>query len=183
MGGGCDDIGVLEGRWDDASGDETGDVGHVDDEVGANRVGDLAHAAVVDETAVGRGSGHKDLGAVKDGGLLEHVVINDAGFNVNTVWHGLEVGGDGGNPGILLATTQLRTSDKMIGEEYALLSRSLITVAQMTTMWQIQTHQSVMWLHDGLVDLEIGWRARESLDIDAPLLRITVEGLESTILA
>lgn len=98
VGGGGDNIGVLEGGGDDLGGNETRDVSHIDNEVGTDRVGNLAHALVVDETAVGGGTGNEDLGAVEDGVLLESVVVNDAGLEVDTVRHGLEVGRDGGDP-------------------------------------------------------------------------------------
>lgn len=98
VGGGGDDVAVLEGRLVDAGGDEAGDVSHVHEEVGADLVGDFAHAGVVDLTAVGRGSGHESLGAVHEGVLLELVVVDEAGLEVDAVGEGLEVGGDGGDP-------------------------------------------------------------------------------------
>lgn len=98
VGGGGDDIGVLEGGRNDLGGDETRDVSHIDNEVSSDGVSNLAHALVVDETAVGRGSGNQDLGAVEDGVLLEGVVVNDTSVKVDTVGHGLEVGRDSRDP-------------------------------------------------------------------------------------
>lgn len=98
VGGGGDDIGVLEGGRDNLGGDETRDVSHVDNEVSTDGVGNLAHALVVDKTAVGRGTGNQDLGAVEDGVLLESVVVNDTSVKVDTVRHGLEVGRDSRDP-------------------------------------------------------------------------------------
>lgn len=98
VGGGGDNVGVLEGGGDHASGNETRDVSHVNHEVGADGVGNLAHALVVNEAAVGRGTGNKDLGAVELGVLLELVVVDDAGLEVDTVGEGLEVGRDGRDP-------------------------------------------------------------------------------------
>lgn len=98
VGGGCDDISVLERSRDDLSSDETRDVSHVNNKVGANRVSNLAHALVVNQTAVGRGTGDEDLGAVENGVLGEHVVIDDASLKVNSVRHGLKVGRDSGDP-------------------------------------------------------------------------------------
>ena len=60
---------------------------------------------------------------------------------------------------------------------------SLVTVTQMTTMWQIKTHESLMGFHDSLVHLEVGWAATQALNIDAPFLGIQMESLESTSLA
>lgn len=102
VGGGGDNVGVLERGGDDLGGNETGDVSHVDDEVGTNEVGNLAHTLVVNETAVGRGTGDEDLGAVEDGVLLEHVIVNDAGLEVHTVGESLEVGRDGGDSSSVL---------------------------------------------------------------------------------
>lgn len=56
-------------------------------------------------------------------------------------------------------------------------------MAQVTTVGQIKTHQSLMRSHDSLVDLEVGGAAAQALDVDAPFLGIQVEGLESTSLA
>lgn len=56
-------------------------------------------------------------------------------------------------------------------------------MAQVTAVGQVKTHQSIMRLHDGLVDLEVCRTATQALDIDAPFLGIEVEGLESASLA
>lgn len=161
VGGGGDDVGVLEWRWDDTGGDETGDVGHVDNEVGTDLVGDLAHALVVDQTAVSGSTGNKDLGPVHEGILLELLVVDDTSLNVDTVREGLEVGGD--------------------SRDLAL--SSLVTVGQMASVGEIKTHKSFMGPHDGLVDLEVGRAATEGLDVDTPLGLVQVEGREGTSLA
>lgn len=96
--GGGHNIGVLEGRGDNAGSDETRDVGHVDDEVSADLVGDLAHTLVVDQTAVSGGTGDQALGAVHLSVGFQLVVVNDTGLEVDTVGEGLEVGRDSGDP-------------------------------------------------------------------------------------
>jgi hypothetical protein len=53
----------------------------------------------------------------------------------------------------------------------------------MATVRKIKTHQSVMRSHDGLVDLQIGRATAQALNVDAPFLRVNVEGLEGTSLA
>lgn len=53
----------------------------------------------------------------------------------------------------------------------------------MSTVGQIQTHEAIMRSHDGLVDLEIGRRTAQALDIDTPLLRVEMESLEGSGLA
>lgn len=108
VGGGGNDIGVLEGRGDDTSGDQAGDMGHVDNEVGTDLVSDLAHALVVDQTAVGGGTGNQTLGAVQLSVGLQRVVVNDAGLQVDAVGEGLEVGRDGRDPGDLVRTSSKR---------------------------------------------------------------------------
>ena len=91
MSGGGNDIGVLEGCGDDFGSDQARDVGHVDHEVGANLVRNFAHALVVDETAVCRGTSDQNLGSVHKRILLETVVVNQVGFEVEAVGEGLEV--------------------------------------------------------------------------------------------
>jgi hypothetical protein len=40
-----------------------------------------------------------------------------------------------------------------------------------------------MWPHDSLVDLQVGRATAQALDVDAPLLRVQAECLESALLA
>ncbi len=56
-------------------------------------------------------------------------------------------------------------------------------MGQVTTVGEVKTHQAVMGAHEGLVDLQVGRAATEALDVDTPLGRVQVEGLESTLLA
>ena len=65
----------------------------------------------------------------------------------------------------------------------ALLLWCLISVAQMPTMRQIESHQSLVWSHQRLVDLEICWRPTQGLNIDAPFLAVQAERLQSASLA
>ena len=53
----------------------------------------------------------------------------------------------------------------------------------MATVRKIKTHESFVWSHDCLVYLQVGRGARQTLNIDAPLLIIQVECLEGTSLA
>jgi hypothetical protein len=53
----------------------------------------------------------------------------------------------------------------------------------MASMREIKTHKSLVGSHDSLVDLQIGRAATQALNIDTPLLRVQMEGLESTSLA
>lgn len=56
-------------------------------------------------------------------------------------------------------------------------------MTQVTTVRQVKTHETVVRAHEGLVDLQVGRATTQALDIDTPLLRVEVEGLESTSLA
>lgn len=53
----------------------------------------------------------------------------------------------------------------------------------MTAVGEIQTHQPASGLHDSLVDLQVCGTTTKRLNIDTPLFRVEVEGLESTPLA
>lgn len=64
-----------------------------------------------------------------------------------------------------------------------LLGRCLVSVGQVTTVREVKTHQTAVDRHQSLVDLQVGRAAGQSLDIDAPLGRVKVESLESTLLA
>lgn len=50
-------------------------------------------------------------------------------------------------------------------------------------MREIQPHESVMRSHQGLVDLEIGRAATETLDVDTPFLGIQAKGFLGSPLA
>lgn len=56
-------------------------------------------------------------------------------------------------------------------------------MTQMPSVRKIQAHQSLMWSHQCLVDLQIGRAATQALHIDPPLLRIQAECLERASLA
>lgn len=98
VGGSCDNIGVLKRRRDNASGNQARDVSHVDNEVGADLVSDLAHAGVVDQTAVGGGTSNQALGAVELSVGLEGFIVNDTGLKVDAVGEGFEVSRNSGDP-------------------------------------------------------------------------------------
>ena len=52
----------------------------------------------------------------------------------------------------------------------------------MTSMRKIQTHQSIVWSHQSLIDLQVGRTSTQTLHIDAPLLRIEMECLQCSLL-
>lgn len=53
----------------------------------------------------------------------------------------------------------------------------------MAAVRQIKAHEAAVRRHERLVDLEVGRAAAQGLDVDAPALRIEVEGLERALLA
>ena len=56
-------------------------------------------------------------------------------------------------------------------------------MTQMPSVGKIQTHQSIVWSHQCLVDLQVGGAATQALYIDPPQLGIQAEGLERSSLA
>jgi hypothetical protein len=52
-----------------------------------------------------------------------------------------------------------------------------------TTVGEVKTHEAAVRRHDGLVNLQVGRAAGQALYVDTPLLRVDVEGGESTLLA
>ena len=83
--GGGDKIGVREGRGVDSTGDEPRDVGHVDEKVGANGIGDLPHALEIDDPRVGRGAGGDHFWANLGGLAGEGVVVDRLGLTAHAV--------------------------------------------------------------------------------------------------
>jgi hypothetical protein len=53
----------------------------------------------------------------------------------------------------------------------------------MATVGEIQSHQTVVGTHQGLIDLQIGRTATQTLDVDTPFGGVQVEGLKGTHLA
>lgn len=56
-------------------------------------------------------------------------------------------------------------------------------MAQVTTVREIQTHQTTVGRHQSLVDLQVGRASAQSLHINTPLRVVEVESLEGTLLA
>ncbi len=71
-------------------GDEAGDVRHVDDEVGADALGDLREARPVDDARVGREAGDDHLRPVLVGQALHLLVVDLAGIGADAVLRGAE---------------------------------------------------------------------------------------------
>mmetsp|Transcript_22108 Transcript_22108/g.63389 ORF Transcript_22108/g.63389 Transcript_22108/m.63389 type:complete len:484 (+) Transcript_22108:1945-3396(+) len=167
VGGGSNDVAVLEGAGLLAGGDEAGDVGHVHEEEGAVGVGNLTELLVVPVAGVG-GSAADDHGGLEEGGvLLELLVVDDARLGMDAVGERLEVdrGGRDGLAGSLL------------------LGVGVEAVSQVAARGQVEAHDTIMGPKQSRVDGEVGRRAGVRLHIDAPLLRVEAVRLEGARLA
>lgn len=140
--GGGNDVGILEGARKNLGSDQAGDMGHISEHVGVDLVANLTDALVVNQATVGAGAGNDDLGAVEERKLLKLLVVDESGLLIQAVRDSLKVLGDGGN----------------------LLGGRLVAVRKMATVWQVETHQSVVRLHEGRVDVKVGRGARKSYD-------------------
>jgi hypothetical protein len=96
--GGGNNIGIFERSGDDASSYQTGNMGHVDNEISTDKIGNLTHPLVVNQAAVSGCTGDEHLGTVHESVLLELLIIDDASLEVDAVWEGFEVGRDSGDP-------------------------------------------------------------------------------------
>lgn len=138
--GGGDNISIAERTGQDLGGDHSRNVSHIGKHVGVDLVANLADAFVVDQTAVGTGTGNNDLGSVEHGELLELLIVDEAGLLVELVRDGLEV----------------------LGNCRDLLGGCLVSVGQMATVGEVQTHQAIMGIHERRVDVQVGGSTRES---------------------
>ena len=59
-----------------AAGDQAGEVRHVDHQIGADRIGDLAEAREVDDARIGGAAGDDHLGLVLLRELLDLVIVD-----------------------------------------------------------------------------------------------------------
>ncbi len=129
---------VLKRRGVDPGSDEAGDVGHVDEEVSADRIGDLAHPGEVDDLRVGRGpcGDHFGLIFLRDHGKL--VVINRlALFGDTVVFHFVKFAGE-------------------IGK---------VPVGEVTAVGEVHRENLVAGLEDAEVDGGIGLRSAVRLHV------------------
>ncbi|MNN18095.1 hypothetical protein D3C81_1313000 [compost metagenome] len=86
--GGGDDIGVWQRIGVQACRNQAGDMGHVDEQVGADLVGDLAETWKIQGLGVGRETRHDHLRLMLDGQAL-HLVVIDQAVGVDAVLHGV----------------------------------------------------------------------------------------------
>src|ERR1019366_4524896 len=74
------DVAVRDRRWMNASGDQSSEVGHVDQIERANFVGDLAHAGEIYGARISAAASDNQLGTLGLGKLLKFVVVDGLGF-------------------------------------------------------------------------------------------------------
>ena len=71
--------------------DQARDMGHVDHQVCAHLVGDLAHALEIDDAGIGGSAAHDELRLHLEGNTLHLVVVDELGFGVNAIGHDVVV--------------------------------------------------------------------------------------------
>ena len=55
-------------------------------------------------------------------------------------------------------------------------------MAEMSSMWKIEAHETVMWFHQSLVYLQVCWASTQALHVDTPLLGVEMECLQRSLL-
>ncbi|MCY1434441.1 hypothetical protein D9M71_505020 [compost metagenome] len=86
MRGGGDHVGIRQGIGVQAGGDQAGDVGHVDEQISPDLVGNLAEAREVQGFRIGREACNNHLRLVQGGQALDLVVVDQA-VGVDAVLH------------------------------------------------------------------------------------------------
>ena len=89
VGGGGDDVGNRYRVRRKPRGDKACDVRHIDHEIRADAVGNFAKALQIQHLRVGGETGDDHLRLVLLGDALHRVVINQPGFQVEAVMHGV----------------------------------------------------------------------------------------------
>ena len=154
--GGRDDVRVVKGGRDELGRDQPADVRHVREKVRAGGIRNLAEATVVDQTGVGGGAAHDQLGAEELRAPSNALHVNVASLLVEPVGHALKVGA--------------HSTDLLVGQ--------LVPVGQVAAVGEIQSEDAVVGGQESGVDLEISRRAREALHVHTPLSGVQVEGLK-----
>ena len=78
-------VGVGNGRRMQTGGHKSGDMGHIDNELGPHFVGRLAESSEIDDTRIGAGSGHNHGGFMLPGHFFHLLVIDAPRFALHTV--------------------------------------------------------------------------------------------------
>ena len=117
VGSAGDHVGEGDRVGVDPGGDQAGEVGHVDEQVGTHGIGDGAEAGEVQHLGVGGVAGDDDLGLVFLGQALDLGVVDQA-LLVDAVLHGvvqLAGRGHGGAVGQVTAVSQAHAEDGVTG--------------------------------------------------------------------
>lgn len=85
VGGGGNDVTVVEGAIELLGSNEAGGVGHITHEPSTLAVGDLAESIVLPVAGVSRSTTDNETGLVDLGGLVELLVVNEASLRYNGV--------------------------------------------------------------------------------------------------
>jgi hypothetical protein len=127
VGGGGDDVAVLERRALLTGRNETRDVSHVREEVRALGVCDLSETSVVPVAGVGRTAANDETGLEEVRVGLELRVVDDTSRGVDAVRERLEV--------------DRRSGDLLLG--------GVVAVGEMTAVRETETHDTVLGVDQG----------------------------------
>ena len=133
-----DDMGVFHGVVQQAGGDQSGRVGHVDEQQRAHLVGDFAHTFVVPFARIGRGAADDELRTVFQRLAFHVFVVDRAGLLVELVPDGVEI--------------HARHVDRR-------------AVRQVSAVRKIEPHEGVARFENGEEDRHVGLCARMGLHI------------------
>ena len=123
--GGGDHVCVRNGRRMCARCNKAGDVGHVDHQVSAHLVGDLAHALEVDHAGIGGGAADDQLRLLLKGDALHFVVVDNLGLGVDAVCNEvIKLAGevDGGTMSKVSAVVEAHAQNLVAGLDKRLVS-------------------------------------------------------------
>ncbi|MNM14001.1 hypothetical protein D3C81_242030 [compost metagenome] len=137
VGGGGHHIGVRQRIGVQARRYQARDVGHVDEQVSADLVGDLAETGEVEGFRVGGEAGHDHFRLMLDGQALDFVVVDQA-VGIDAVLHGVVQLAGGADLG---------------------------AVGQVPAVGQAHAQQGIAGLQQRQVDRRVGLRARVRLDV------------------
>ena len=138
VGCGGDDMRVFQRIVEQSGGNQTGGVSHVDHEDGAYLIGNLTHAGIIPFTRIGARAAHNQLGMCAVGYFGHLVVINEAGVLLHIVTYGIE-------------------------HKAREINRA--SVAQVTAVIQVHTHEGVARTEHRHEHRHVGLRARVGLHI------------------
>ena len=131
-------MGVFHGVVQQAGGDQSGRVGHVDEQQRAHLVGDFAHTFVVPFARIGRGAADDELRPVFQRLAFHVFVVDRAGLLVELVPDGVEI--------------HARHVDRR-------------AVRQVSAVRKIEPHEGVARFENGEEDRHVGLCARMGLHV------------------